>query len=114
MSKRRHDVVRVLGNKQRSYRGWTRKDHLKLNDKPLLGYVLVVSRSGVVSETTNYFGHKVKGYQWVWLARQNKRTIKVDSEPPVEEILSQPQILERVAKGELSAEQAADMLKEAA
>lgn len=113
MSKRKHNVVRVLGERQRAYRGWTRKDRLKLNDKPLLGYVLVVKRSGQITETTHFYGRKVKGYQWVWLARLNHRTVRVDEEPVVEEIFSQHQIVEKVAKGELQPEQAVKMLEAA-
>jgi len=107
---RRHNFVRILGEKQRSYRGWKRKDHIKLNEKELLGYVLVVRSNGVITETTHCKGRTVKGFQQVWLARQNGRILKVDNEPVIEEIFTQSQVLAKVANGELTVDQATQLL----
>lgn len=109
-----HNVVRVLGNKRRIYRGWERKDRIKLNEKELIGYVMVTRQSKQVKERTCYKGSCVEGYNWPWLAHRNSRIVKVANPPPVVEILTQAQILERVSKGVLTAEQAAALLEKKA
>jgi hypothetical protein len=75
---RERNVVRVLGQKRRIFGGWVRKDRVKYNEKELRGYVEVVRRNGKTTETTVFGQRRVEGYDWVWLAKRNSRTIRVE------------------------------------
>lgn len=80
-----HNVVRVFGVVRRIYRGTERRDSIKLNGKLLHGWVSVMKHNGVSTVTTHYKDRYVEGYNWVWLARRNSRTIKVENEVSVVE-----------------------------
>ena len=120
--KRKHDVVRVIApKKKRIYRGTERRDHIRLNGTILKGYVRFVKQSGEETVTTCFANRKsgkmeeVEGIQWVWLARKNCRTVKVDSEPVITHVyhpgdLTQDEVLEKVANGELDTEKAGKLI----
>jgi hypothetical protein len=128
-----HNVVRVLGKTSRIRRGTERKDHIKLNEKELVGFVSVKKQAGVVTETTNYKNRYVEGFNWVWLARRNSRTVKVENDTPVTEYIREPKpvkvpkirkvkepkltkldILAKVSAGEINPEDATKLLEKAA
>ena len=125
-----HNVVRVLGPVSRIRRGTERKDRIKLNEKELMGFVRVTKQNGTTTETTHYRNRWVEGYHWVWLAKRNSRTVKVENEVPVvehirempkskpatkpEPKLTRIEILEKVSKGEIKPKDAPALLKEAA
>ena len=134
-----HNVVRVLGETKRVRRGTERRDGIKLNETPLVGHVRVTRQNGVMTETTHYKNRYVEGFNWVWLARRNSRTVKVENEIPVEEKVVEPkspktvkapktvkpktvkvkkltrmEILEKVGSGEIKPDEASKLLKEAA
>jgi hypothetical protein len=121
MSKRKHDMVRVMGAKKRIYRGTERRDQIRLNGTILKGFVRFVRQNGEEAYTTCFFNQKagrleeVEGIQWVWLARKNCRTVKVDNEPVITPVyhpgdLTQEEVLEKVAKGELETEKAEKLI----
>jgi ribosomal protein L24 len=104
-----------------------------LNDKVLVGFVSVKKQDGKVAETTHYKGRYVEGFNWVWLARRNSRTVKVENEIPVTEFIKEPapvkpvktpkvkepkltkvEILAKVSAGEIKPEDATKLLEKAA
>ena len=127
-----HNVVRVLGNTSRIRRGTERRDRIKLNERTLVGFVSLKKQNGEATETTHYKDRYVEGYNWVWLARRNSRTVKIDSEIPVTEFIVEPKpikvktpkvkepkltkldILAKVSAGELKPEYATKLLEKAA
>ena len=124
-----HNVVRVIGPVTHIRRGTERRDRIKLNERVLTGSVR--KQDGKVTETTNYKNRYVEGYNWVWLARRNSRTVKVEDEVPATELIRTPkpikmakkpkapkltklEILTKVSNGEMKPGIAADLLKDAA
>lgn len=122
------EVVRVIGEVRKVWRGWERRDHLKVNDRPLNGFIRVRKQNGNLAETTCFGGKEVQGYQLVWLGRLNDREeFQSQPEPEVVEVaksapnkvkkvkpLTKRQILEKVQSGELTADQAVELLTKAA
>lgn len=118
-------VVRVLGEARKVWRGWERRDHLKVDDRMLNGFIRVRKQNGNLAETTCFGGKEVEGYQLVWLGRLNERDeFQLFPNPEVVEVVREPakaavkqkklnrrQILEKVQAGELNADQAVELLK---
>ena len=119
MVAKKHDIVRVMGEKKRIYRGTERRDRIRMNGKVLKGFVCFRRQSGEETVTTCFPNRKqhrmerVEGSNWQWLARKNNRTVKLVIEvKPIYEKgdFTQEEVLQRVEKGEISADQAQALL----
>lgn len=78
----RYNVVRVIGETKRIFRGTERRDRIRFNGVILKGYVRVRHQNGEETVDTCFLHRKegvvqvVPGFDWAWLARRNNRTIK--------------------------------------
>jgi pyridoxal/pyridoxine/pyridoxamine kinase len=72
---KKHEIVRILGEKKRIYGGWERRDKIQLNGTVLRGYIEVRKEKGILTEYTCYFDQtdlqKKFCFDPVWLAHQN-------------------------------------------
>lgn len=122
-------AVRVIGEVKRIWRGWERRDRIKVNDRIMVGFVRVRKQNGKQIETTSFEGKEVQGYQLVWLGKLNEReefqsqpaseVVEIVNEPkPVkvkrQKRLTREQILDKIQAGELTTDQAVELLVKAA